>query len=293
MGTRTSAARPATTVGVLSPRRRRAQVRLVPQRRFTRRRSATAARNAAHRSCGRACPRPWGSVPITFYPLTGKHREVTCGDCHKTSVPRARYRGLKFSRCMVTGDQHRAIREIGFGAECKQCHATAGFRPAVRHAAPREGRVSADRQAPGDGVLRVPHEPEAAPRLTSRRRGAQTATRIPHGDQFAKEMKDGGCGLLPQALGLGMPKLTRSGADRRPLPRCELPPPPEDRKKGSGPSWKTPTACNGCHDDAHEGQFKKGEPVITGAPGAIRPRSSRFRSSITTNSRLSAHGQHA
>jgi len=50
---------------------------------------------------------------------------------NRFSVPRAaRYRGLKFSRCGdCHGDQHKGeFAKTDFGSECKQCHATAGFR---------------------------------------------------------------------------------------------------------------------------------------------------------------------
>ncbi|MFO0742188.1 MAG: cytochrome c3 family protein [Labilithrix sp.] len=209
----------------------------------------------------------------TAYPLTGKHREVTCGDCHKTSVPRAaRYRGLKFSRCMdCHGDQHKGeFAKSDFGAECKQCHATAGFRPTLfgtqlhaKAAFPLIGK----HQATACSACHTNQKPRLD--LHVSKKECADCHQNPHGDQFAKEMKDGGCAHCHKPSGWDMPKFehafwpltgAHSGA------RCESchTPTAEDRKKGSGPSWKgAPTACNGCHDDAHEGQFKKGEPVIT------------------------------
>ena len=209
----------------------------------------------------------------TAYPLTGKHRETSCGECHKTSVPRAaRYRGLKFSRCGdCHGDQHKGeFAKTDFGSECKQCHATAGFRPTLfgtqlhaKASFPLIGKHQAT-------ACSACHKNER-PRLNLHIAKQECADchQNPHGDQFAKEMRDGGCAHCHKPSGWDMPKFehafwpltgAHSGA------RCESchTPTPEDRKKGSGPSWKgAPTACSGCHDDAHAGQFKKGEPIVT------------------------------
>ncbi len=72
----------------------------------------------------------------TRYPLTGKHRQVRCPDCHKSVSDKdgtfVRYRPLPFSDCTPC---HRDVHygqfsELTPERRCRACHDTAGFVPA-------------------------------------------------------------------------------------------------------------------------------------------------------------------
>ncbi|MBX3226561.1 MAG: hypothetical protein KIT84_32120 [Labilithrix sp.] len=215
----------------------------------------------------------YNSHPRTAYPLTGRHNQVECSGCHKPSVPRGqRYRGLKFGRCMdCHGDKHSGEFAKGeFGSECKTCHETKGFRPTLfgtqlhqKASFPLEGKHVA---AACSGC----HQ-NARPRLNLRvsKKVCADCHANPHGDQFATEMKDGGCAHCHQPTGWDQTKfehamwpLTGAHASAR----CEgcHSPTPEDRKRAAGPSWKgAPRECAGCHDDVHAGQFRQSEPKVS------------------------------
>lgn len=65
----------------------------------------------------------------TRYRLAGGHRRVDCGRCHKKArVARGgitiRFRPLEFGRC---DGCHRDAHEGGLGANCSECHSTAGW----------------------------------------------------------------------------------------------------------------------------------------------------------------------
>ncbi len=65
----------------------------------------------------------WKTTPgfthdTTSYPLTGRHAEVSCDQCHRDSRPVS-------SSC---GDCHADPHQGALGAECATCHVTAGFR---------------------------------------------------------------------------------------------------------------------------------------------------------------------
>jgi hypothetical protein len=79
-------------------------------------------------------PAPRFSHDSTDYPLTGKHAQVACADCH--SAPRVAtrrtpsgdtipvYRDLPHAECSAChADPHRGA----LGAGCADCHATSGF----------------------------------------------------------------------------------------------------------------------------------------------------------------------
>lgn len=209
----------------------------------------------------------------TAYPLTGQHGSVGCTSCHKTNIsPRgARYRGLKFEKCAdCHADQHKGeFAKSEFGSECRKCHSTAGFRPTLfsnqlhaKTAFPLQGKHNAT-------ACSACHKTER-PRVSLHveQKNCEECHKNPHGDTYAKEMADGGCAHCHKPAGWDLPKfehamwpLTGAHASAR----CESchSPSPEDRKKGSGPSWKgSPTECAGCHDDEHEGQFRASEPKI-------------------------------
>jgi len=104
----------------------------------------------------------------TRYPLTGRHRNVACEECH-TPVPGRRntmqLRGLEFSTCAAChrGDDPHDGR---LGATCKDCHTTDGWR-AVGGATFEEGFDHTNTRFPlrgkhGDAACAACHDPAHA-----------------------------------------------------------------------------------------------------------------------------------
>jgi hypothetical protein len=207
----------------------------------------------------------------TAYPLTGKHEQTNCAGCHKPSLPReTRYRKLTFAHCAdCHTDQHRGEFAAKPGVECAPCHSTAGYRPTLFAVAahadtkfPLVGKhASAACSACHTGAR--PHV-----ELRVEKQACADCHQNPHGEQFATEMKQGGCGHCHEPAGWDLPKIDHStwpltGAHA--TAKCESchKPTPEDRKSGKGASYRgVPRNCSGCHDDVHAGQFRTGEPVI-------------------------------
>jgi len=233
---------------------------------------------------GRACASCHGAIlwvglpravglavhPRTTYPLTGKHEGVNCAACHKPEVPRdERFRKLAFGRCVdCHQDQHRGEFSKLDKGECKPCHVTAGFYPtlfgAVAHTQTRYPLVGKHTATACSACHKL-----ARPRLDLRvpRQVCADCHANPHGEQFAKEMAQGGCGHCHEATGWKLPKIDHStwpltGAHATaPCDSCHHPT-PEDRKRGSGASYKgIPRDCGGCHEDVHMGQFRLKKPV--------------------------------
>lgn len=206
----------------------------------------------------------------TTYPLKGRHEAVGCAKCHDPKKkPAARFRQLVFDRCAACHfDSHKgefAIRNNK--GECAVCHTVDGFMPTLfgpaNHAKtvfPLEGRHAA---VPCGGCH------GAAPRLDLRnpKRKCAECHANPHGEQFAEEMKKGGCAECHNVEGWSRVKIDHStwpltGAhSETACSKCHDAS-PEDRKKGTGATWKgVPRECEGCHADVHAGQFRLGEPV--------------------------------
>ncbi len=68
------------------------------------------------------------------FKLTGRHRKVGCAKCHPSRRAKTvvngrtlfvKYRGLQFRTC---GGCHRDVHEGKFGADCRRCHNTTGWR---------------------------------------------------------------------------------------------------------------------------------------------------------------------
>jgi hypothetical protein len=209
--------------------------------------------------------------PKTEYPLTGKHEGVKCASCHKSEIPReARYRGLAFSRC---GDCHEDKHKGEFASadrgECKPCHTTAAFYPtifgAVAHSSTRFPLVGMHLASPCLSCHKA-----LRPRLDLRiaKQACADCHANPHGDQFAKEMGQGGCAHCHESTGWSLPKIDHStwpltGAHATALCDSCHHPTADDRKAGTGASYRgIPRNCGGCHDDVHLGQFRLTSPVL-------------------------------
>jgi hypothetical protein len=234
---------------------------------------------------GRACANCHGSIQWldlprtvglaahdkTEYPLTGKHDAVGCANCHKPSMPRdARYRKLSFARC---SDCHQDKHQGEFAkldrGECGACHATIGFRPTsfgvLAHASTRFPLEGTHAAAPCSSCHKTPR-PLFDLRLP--KQACADCHANPHGDQFAKEMGQGGCAHCHKPNGWHVPKIDHStwpltGAHA--TAECDSchHPSAADRKAGQGASYRgVPRACGGCHDDPHLGQFRLTQPSL-------------------------------
>jgi len=209
--------------------------------------------------------------PRTAYPLTGRHAAATCASCHRPDLAEeTRFRKLAFARCAdCHQDQHRGEFASADEGECKPCHTTAGFRPTLfgvdLHASTRFPLIGKHGAAPCSSC----HTTER-PRLELHiaKRACADCHANPHGDQFAKEMGQGGCAHCHDPRGWNLPKIDHSifpllGAHATALCDSCHHPTPEDRKAGQGASYRgIPRHCSGCHDDVHLGQFRLTEPVL-------------------------------
>ncbi len=210
------------------------------------------------------------SHPKTDYNLTGKHEEAPCAGCHKPAMPHdQRYRGLAFARCNdCHEDKHNGEFAKAERGECRPCHATTGFSPTlfgtVAHAStrfPLSGRHTAT------ACLGCHTAPRPRYDLRVDKKACLDCHANPHGDQFAKEMAQGGCAHCHEPTGWNSPKIDHStwpltGAHA--TAECDSchHPTPEDKKTGKGASYRgVPRDCAGCHDDVHLGQFRLSAPI--------------------------------
>ena len=217
-------------------------------------------------------PRPVGLAAHskTAYPLTGEHKETPCASCHKPTLSaQARYRDLQFAECKdCHKDSHNGEFQARGGGECKACHATSGFRPALFGVA-----LHGSTKFPLTGLHSVVAcsgcHTSARPRLDHRvsKQACADCHENPHGAQFATEMAKGGCGQCHQTSGWNNPKIDHStwplsGAHAQAACEGCHKPSKEDKTLGKGASYRgVPRACGGCHDDTHAGQFRTSAPV--------------------------------
>ncbi len=210
------------------------------------------------------------SHPRTPFPLRGAHQEVRCDDCHDPRKPaRQRFRELAFDRCnKCHEDRHSGEFAARDGGECGACHGEDGFRPTTfgieAHASTQFALVGRHQATPCGGC----HAGER-PRLAFRvqRQRCADCHENPHGEQFAREMRAGGCASCHTALDWRQPNIDHStwpltGAHQAaPCNACHSPT-AADRTNGRGASYRgVPRRCEGCHDDVHAGQFRLSDPV--------------------------------
>jgi hypothetical protein len=160
--------------------------------------------------------------PRTDYPLLGKHETVKCAGCHKPEWPRdRRFRGLPFGRCDdCHEDKHAGEFAKADRGECKACHTLGGFYPTlfgvVSHAStrfPLAGMHAAS------ACLSCHKAPRPRLDLHVAKQACADCHANPHGDQFAKEMAQGGCAHCHEPTGWMQPKLPRHPAELHRLPR--------------------------------------------------------------------------
>lgn len=209
----------------------------------------------------------------TAFQLQGKHEPVKCEACHSPSKPLAqRFRGLLFDKCnRCHADLHAGEFKSRSDGECGGCHTVGGFRPALfgvqAHASTRLPLVGHHTATPCASC----HDkhPKSGPRLDWRGPSTrcESCHENPHGSQFERELERGGCAECHSPLGWHSPKIDHrswplTGAHASaPCARCHTPS-DADRKSGRGASYRgTPRRCEGCHADAHFGQFRLARPV--------------------------------
>lgn len=231
---------------------------------------------------GRRCERCHGSIhwlgipraiglrahDQTPFPLVGEHQEVDCQSCHPRDRPRdARYRGLTYDACSACHQDPHGGALTSLGADCRACHDECGFAPTLFGVAQHAGTGFAlEGRHAAVGCVGC-HE-AARPRLDwhvadQRCEGCHDG---PHGDQFAAEMRAGGCASCHSPAGWDRPSIDHSswpldGAHA--LIACTSchSPSEEDRRTGRGASYRgVARECQGCHEDEHAGQFRLEEP---------------------------------
>ncbi|MFZ1866088.1 MAG: hypothetical protein WAU39_17840 [Polyangiales bacterium] len=204
--------------------------------------------------------------PMTAFPLEGMHSEVACNRCHLPKLPVARrYRGLKYSACT---DCHRDAHRGEFGStDCATCHDEQGFWPTSFSVA-QHGRTDFPLEGKHQAVPCSSCHSGKRPRYDLRVKSRQCADchENPHGDQFAKEMAEGGCASCHSSSGWDAPKIDHSSWPltgvhaSTPCDSCHQAS-PGDRARGSGATYRgAPRECSGCHTDVHAGQFRLTPP---------------------------------
>ncbi len=207
----------------------------------------------------------------TPFALTGKHVDVACTECHSPElIPQKRFRELKFERCIdCHDDKHQGEFSARNGGECGACHTDAGFRPSqfgVQLHATTAFPLIGNHQAVPCGTCHDNFKQKQRLNWKLENQKCEKCHDNPHGDQFRKEMQQGGCAHCHSPLAWDLPNIAH---DTWPLigahasARCDQchSPTPEDRKAGRGASYKdAPRECEGCHQDIHQGQFRLTEP---------------------------------
>jgi hypothetical protein len=199
----------------------------------------------------------------TRYKLDGKHQTTACAGCHPTSKPLdVRYRNVRFDTCAAChADKHHGE----LTGDCAACHSVAGFAPTTLGVAQHvqtgftlDGKHAA---TPCSGC-----HPGARPRLSWKQPKQQCADchDNPHGTQFDKEMKSGGCAHCHTAMAWKQAKVDHStfplvGAHARTsCVGCHG----NVAEGAAAAAFRgIPRECDGCHDDTHAGQFRTSDPV--------------------------------
>jgi hypothetical protein len=204
--------------------------------------------------------------PLTVFPLEGLHQSVACNKCHSPKLPAdRRYRRLQFEQC---GDCHRDVHRGTLGnADCASCHDEHGFWPTQftveQHGQTKFPLLGRHQAAPCTSCHRA-KRPRHNLELRSKR--CIDCHDNPHGDQFAGEMRDGGCAHCHSERGWDSPKIDHStwpltGAHSEASCDSCHSPSKKDRLSGRGATYQgAPRDCAGCHRDIHAGQFRLSAP---------------------------------
>ena len=204
--------------------------------------------------------------PKTAFPLEGLHRDVACKRCHSPKLPvQRRYRSLQFQEC---ADCHRDVHRGRLGTtDCGSCHDEHGFWPTLftveqhsRTKFPLAGKHQAVRCTGCHQGKRPRHN------LERRAQRCIDCHDNPHGDQFAVEMRGGGCANCHSERGWESPRIDHTawpltGAHAEAACDGCHSPSKQDRLSGKGATYSgAPRECEGCHRDVHAGQFRLTSP---------------------------------
>jgi hypothetical protein len=205
----------------------------------------------------------------TQYPLEGKHLETPCEDCHSPKLARAkRYRQLEFDRCAdCHKDVHKGQFEDRDAGECAACHTLDGFAPTtfgVELHATSHFALEGGHEAAPCGSCHTGKSPRVDWQVA--RQTCVDCHENPHGNQFEKEQRAGGCQSCHSVVAWDMPNINHdtwplTGAHAK--TRCDAchTPGEDNALAGSGVSYRAaPRECEGCHEDVHLGQFQLSEP---------------------------------
>jgi len=213
------------------------------------------------------------------YPLDGKHISVPCAKCHVPAGAATRYK-VAFANCLdCHADVHGGqFAKAPYNGRCEPCHVVAGFQPSTYSIAqhqksryPLAGAHLAITCGECHTKDRVGYSAKVVP-YQFEDRTCTGCHKDPHNGQFKDRMAEKGpagtakgceaCHSLKSWMDLpGFDHSKTSfpliGAHIK-LQCDECHKPAEPGGKLSAASFKTaPTACSGCHEDIHAGQFTK------------------------------------
>ena len=222
---------------------------------------------------------------LTAYPLQGKHASVTCDKCHAPAGAATKYK-IAFAKCTYChSDAHDGqFAGAPYNNQCEQCHTVKGYKPSTYTIAfhqktrfPLAGAHLAvtceECHAPQPAAAGVAAKPA---RFHFSDRSCTGCHQNPHKGEFSAQMAqtraDGtprGCEACHTVKAwTDLPSFDHSktsfpllGAHAK--VQCDQCHKPETTggKLTEATFKSAPTACSGCHADAHAGQFAKaGKP---------------------------------
>jgi hypothetical protein len=209
----------------------------------------------------------------TAFPLTGKHRTVTCVKCHPATgadgTAAASYAGVAHETCTSC---HSDPHQGRLGAQCASCHTTAGWKETAGKTAgdfdhgrtrfPLRGRhatVGCDRCHTG-GTMTASLQFDTCERCHSDAHHGQFSTRVRGDDCEACHDVDG---FVPARYGAAEHARSRfplSGAHLAlPCIACHRDAPMPDGATARSFVFGD-MRCEACHEDPHAGQFTAAAP---------------------------------
>ena len=225
----------------------------------------------------------------TRYPLRGKHRAVDCKSCHLPLGKKKQvFKGLPFAQC---ADCHLDAHQKQVGMECENCHTVQGFVPSTFDLA-AHAKTSYPLDGAHQAVPCIGCHPDSLddPRISRRLRKQLKKSKRewlytgidfdipskncsdchdnPHGRQFDKEIKAGGCETchvtesFTENLKFDHNKDSRFALEgahaTTDCDGCHVKP-----KKGPVVYKPLTMDCQGCHKDIHFAQFKPADAKVS------------------------------
>ena len=254
---------------------------------------------------------------LTRYPLSGKHRAVSCSACHGSNLSK---KNPPYATCgSCHADAHRGEATIaGKPADCAACHQVEGFTPSTftvsRHENTRYALTGKHRQVRCSACHTTvrPANAPTAPRFVRLRMESSRCTSChsdAHAGQLASRADRGACESCHTASGWKPSTYTASNHATLRLPlegrhaaiactACHAANRPGLPAKSPALDLGTArvmlrvpeVACGSCHFDAHKGRYSAGG-AVTMAEGCGRCHDARaFRPAtmtVATHSRFS------